>query len=60
MGILLNGNPVSTLSRHAKWSHVAPHELVHVAPGMDILLAVGVAWIRAEKQREDAKVGALA
>ncbi|KAH7359818.1 hypothetical protein BKA66DRAFT_472113 [Pyrenochaeta sp. MPI-SDFR-AT-0127] len=54
-GILMNGNPVATMSRHEQWSHVNRLDLVHVAPGMDILLALGVAWVRVDKQAKDAK-----
>ncbi|KAJ4364488.1 hypothetical protein N0V83_009082 [Neocucurbitaria cava] len=52
-GILMDGNPVATMSRHEAWSHMARHDLIHVAPGMDILLALGVNWVRADKQKRD-------
>jgi hypothetical protein len=42
-----------TISQHEKWSHVTREYVVHVAPGMDILLALGVAWVRADKQKQD-------
>ncbi|CAO2653438.1 Nn.00g028490.m01.CDS01 [Neocucurbitaria sp. VM-36] len=59
-GILMDGTPVATMSRHEAWSHMSRHDLVHVAPGMDILLALGVNWIRADKQKQDAKAAAAA
>jgi hypothetical protein len=52
-GLLINGNLVMTVSRHGKWAHVDAEYILHVAPGMDILLALGVAWIRADKQKQD-------
>ncbi|KAL6704954.1 hypothetical protein ACN47E_007499 [Coniothyrium glycines] len=55
-GILLNGVPAATMSRHEMWKHMSRHDIVHVAPGMDILLALGVNWIRADKQKQDAKM----
>lgn len=58
-GILIDGTPVATMSRHEPWSHIARHDLVHVAPGMDILLALGVNWIRADKQKQDAETVAV-
>ncbi|KAH9870975.1 hypothetical protein J1614_006549 [Plenodomus biglobosus] len=57
-GIVIEGTPVATMSRHETWKHIARHDLVHVAPGMDILIALGVNWIRADKQNQDAKVAA--
>lgn len=54
-GILVNGVPAATMSRHEAWSHMSRHDLVHVAPGMDILLALGINWIRADKQKQDSK-----
>ncbi|KAF1850579.1 uncharacterized protein K460DRAFT_423065 [Cucurbitaria berberidis CBS 394.84] len=49
--ILIDGNPVATISRSKPWSISARRDLVHVAPGMDILVALGVTWIRADKQK---------
>jgi len=58
-GIVIEGHPVATMSRLGAWKHVARHDLVHVAPGMDILLALGVNWIRADKQKQDAETSAI-
>lgn len=58
-GIVIEGSPVATMSRLGMWKHVARHDLVHVAPGMDILLALGVNWIRADKQKQDAVTTAI-
>lgn len=54
-GILVNGTPAATMSRFEEWSHMNRHDLIHVAPGMDILLALGVNWIRTDKQEQDTK-----
>jgi len=40
-----------TVSRHAKWAHRHAEWEVHVAPGMDLLLALGMAWIRSDQQK---------
>jgi hypothetical protein len=55
-GLVVNGNPVMTISRHAKWEHMHAHWAVHVAPGMDLLFALGVAWIRSDKERQAAAI----
>lgn len=60
VGIMVNGQPAALISKEKKWKHAMRHDLVHVAPGMDILLAVGVAWIRANKQQKDATVAVAA
>ncbi|KAF2001808.1 hypothetical protein P154DRAFT_521555 [Amniculicola lignicola CBS 123094] len=52
-GILLSGNPVAVMSRSEAWEHLRRQDVVSVAPGMDILLAMGVAWVRVEKQTRD-------
>ena len=52
-GLLINDNPVMTISRYEKWAHMDAEYIVHVAPGIDILLALGVACIRANKQKQD-------
>ncbi|KAL1795916.1 hypothetical protein ACET3X_006140 [Alternaria dauci] len=50
-GLVANGIPVMTVSRHAKWAHRHAEWEVHVAPGMDLLLALGMAWIRSDQQK---------
>ncbi|KAF2849474.1 hypothetical protein T440DRAFT_469240 [Plenodomus tracheiphilus IPT5] len=58
-GIFIEGNPVATMSRFEVWKHIARHDIVHVAPGMDILIALGVNWIRVDKQEQDAVTAAV-
>jgi hypothetical protein len=55
-GILLNGSPVATMSQQGQWSSVHRQDVIHVAAGMDILLALGVNWVRVDKQAADDKI----
>lgn len=59
-GILVNGQPGATFSRHEEWKHMHRMDLINVAPGMDILLALGVNWIRTDKQKADSKAAVAA
>ncbi|KAF2800276.1 hypothetical protein K505DRAFT_404114 [Melanomma pulvis-pyrius CBS 109.77] len=59
-GILLNGAPAATMSQPEVWSHVRREDFIHIAPGMDILLALGVNWVRVDKQNTDAHAAASA
>ncbi|KAH8725648.1 hypothetical protein GQ44DRAFT_706891 [Phaeosphaeriaceae sp. PMI808] len=59
-GVFVNGHAAATMTRHEEWKHVHRHDIIHVAPGMDILLALGVNCIRADKQKQDAKTAAAA
>jgi hypothetical protein len=59
-GILVNGQPGATMSKHGEWKHVHRHDIINVAPGMDMLLALGVNWIRADKAKQDAKTAVSA
>jgi hypothetical protein len=59
-GILVNGQPAATMTRHEEWKHVHRMDIISVAPGMDILLALGVTWIRADKQKQDTKTAVAA
>lgn len=56
MAIMVNNCPAATMTRHEYWSHAHRQDLVLVAPGMDILLALGLNWIHVDKQAMDAKV----
>ena len=59
-GIMLNGCTAATLSRHEFWSHMHRQDVVHVAPGMDILLVLGVNWIHVDKEAMDVKAAVAA
>ena len=57
-GILWNGHVAATMALHEQWKHFHREDLVNVAPGMDILLALGVCYVRYEKQKTDAAIAA--
>jgi hypothetical protein len=59
-GVLVNGQPAVTMNRHEQWKHVHRMDIINVAPGMDILLALGVNWIRQDKQKQDNKAAVAA
>jgi hypothetical protein len=59
-GILVNGLPAVTMTRHEEWKHMHRMDIINVSPGMDILLGLGVNWIRADKQKQDTKAAAAA
>ncbi|KAH7385253.1 hypothetical protein DE146DRAFT_769002 [Phaeosphaeria sp. MPI-PUGE-AT-0046c] len=59
-GILINGQIGVTMTRHEEWKHVHRIDIINVAPGMDILLALGLSWIRADKQKQDTKTAVAA
>ncbi|KAF2821219.1 hypothetical protein CC86DRAFT_459364 [Ophiobolus disseminans] len=54
-GVLINGQLGASMSRHEVWSHMHRIDLINVAPGMDILFALGLNWIRADKQKQEEK-----
>jgi hypothetical protein len=58
-GIVVNGQPAMTTSQHEKWKHMNRQDLIHVVPGMDILLSLGVIWIKADKAAQDTKVAVI-
>ncbi|KAF1968088.1 hypothetical protein BU23DRAFT_541632 [Bimuria novae-zelandiae CBS 107.79] len=57
-GILWNGYVAATMSMHEKWKHMHREDILNIAPGMDILLALGVCYVRYDKQQTDAKTAA--
>lgn len=59
-GVLVNGQPGVTMKRHEEWKHVHRIDIINVAPGMDILLALGLNWVRADKQKQDTKTAVAA
>jgi len=56
-GVMYNGHVVATMSHHEQWGHMRREELVNVAAGMDILLALGLCYVRYDKQLTDQKIG---
>jgi hypothetical protein len=55
-GILFKKTPAMTKKRYEEWKHLHGMDIFNVTPGMNILLALGVAWIRADKQKQEEKV----
>jgi hypothetical protein len=51
-GIMLNGQPVATMDEPESLLHMRREDDIYVAAGMDIALAIGVAWAHYDKQTE--------
>lgn len=43
------------MSQNEAYDHLRREDIVHVAPGMDILVALGASWARYDKGKEDEK-----
>lgn len=56
--VLVNGSPAAALEDSKQWSRLRSQYYIHVAPGMDILLALAVNWVRHDKQNEDRRTAA--
>ncbi|KAF2265017.1 hypothetical protein CC78DRAFT_567816 [Lojkania enalia] len=54
LGILVLGNPAMVATKPNAWKSEREN-YINIAPGMDILLALGVNWIRFDKQEMDRK-----
>jgi hypothetical protein len=50
--IMLNGQPVATMDEPESLLHMRREDGIYVAAGMDIALAIGVAWAHYDKQTE--------
>jgi hypothetical protein len=50
--VMLNGALVATMDEPHSWSHSRREDVVYVAPGMDIAVAIGAAWCYYDKQSE--------
>lgn len=57
MGMLYRGNVVANMSMHEKWKHLRREDVLNVAAGMDVLLAVGMCFVRIDREEGD-KAGA--
>lgn len=53
-GILLDGVPVVTMGQQGFWSRIHREDVVTVASGMDMVLALAVNWIKIDKENDDA------
>lgn len=59
-GVMINGQPGVTIKRFEEWKHIHRIDIVNVAPGMDLLLAFGLTWVHADKQKQDSKTAVAA
>ena len=59
-GLCWNGHVVATMSVHEKWKHMRREDVLNVAPGMDILLAVGMCYVRIEREQREAGAAGVA
>lgn len=57
-GILLNGSPVVAMGQRGFWSHTHREDVVHVAPGMDVVLALAVNWVKIDQENDAAGASA--
>jgi hypothetical protein len=57
--ILLDGQPVVTLRQQGSLSHIHREDVVSIAPGMDIILALSVNWVKIDKEHSDAVATAV-
>lgn len=48
-----NGVMVAGTSRSGEWKHLRRQDHVYVAPGFDVLVAIGIAFVRVDKQTDD-------
>ncbi|PVH92226.1 hypothetical protein DM02DRAFT_605627 [Periconia macrospinosa] len=58
--IMVNGSPAAGFKDGNGWTHMRSQFEIHVAPGMDILLALAVNWVRHDKHMEDQKAAVSA
>lgn len=56
MGIMWNGQPVATMSQPNPLGHLRREDVVNVAAGMDILLVLGMDYVKYEKEKGDNKI----
>ena len=57
-GIVWNGQVTATMGQQGKWKHLRRQDVVNIAPGMDVLLAVGMCYVRLDKSATDQEVAA--
>lgn len=52
--ILLDGNLLVATGQQGFWSHTHREDVVHVAPGMDVVLALAVNWVKTDQENDAA------
>jgi hypothetical protein len=58
-GLLLGGQLLATYNDQNVWSLKRRQHVVKVAPGMDMLVALGMAYVRYDKLKDDANTAAV-
>jgi hypothetical protein len=51
-GILLDGKLVVAMGQRSFWSHTHREDVVHVAPGMNVVLALAVNWVKIAQEND--------
>lgn len=51
-GILLDGKLVVAMGQRGFWSHTHREDVVHVAPGMNVVLALAVNWVKIDQEND--------
>lgn len=52
MGILIDGHPAVAMGQKEFWSHAHREDVVSIAPGMDIVLAIAVNWVKIDLEND--------
>lgn len=58
--VLLDGHTLVSMTHKEPWKHVRREDVFNVAGGVDMLLALGMCFVRYDKQATDAKIAASA
>ena len=58
-GVLVDGHPVVAMRQHEFWSHTHREDVVSVAEGMDLVLAVAVNWVKIDQENEAAAAASV-
>lgn len=53
-GVLLDGNPVVAMGQQGFWKHTHREDVMHVAPGMDVVLALAVNKMKIDQKHDAA------
>ncbi|KZM21295.1 hypothetical protein ST47_g7591 [Ascochyta rabiei] len=51
-GVIIDGHPAVAMGQKGFWSHTHREDVVSVAPGIDIVLAVAVTWAKIDQEND--------
>ena len=51
-GVLVDGHPAVAMRQQEFWSHAHRRDVVFVAPGMDVVLAVALNWVKIDQEND--------